>query len=95
MSDIDDGGPAFPFPPGEIHQPMRFDGNGWIAASSMHYQGSNGMSLRDYFAAGALSGILAAKFSAMVAGVPESCRYDLAATDAYAIADAMLKVRKQ
>lgn len=54
-----------------------------------------GMTLRDYFAGQALVGILAHQFSKMVASVPEGIRYDLAATDAYVLADAMIRVREE
>lgn len=59
------------------------------------YAGANerGMTLRDYYAGQALVGILSAKFAEMVANVPGSVRYDLAATDAFLIADSMLVVR--
>lgn len=72
-----DGGPAFP---------------GSVSADE--YGGLNhgtpGMSLRDYFAAMALQGILAF--------CPEGCdqqmKGPMAAADAYAIADAMLLARE-
>lgn len=75
MSDIKDGGPAFPF--------LEFHGAG------PEYQQHKGLSVRDYFAAKALSGLLASRSS--------SSTYFLAKDDAayvYAIADAMLKARE-
>jgi len=67
-----DGGPAFPVP--DTHHP---DGQ-------IQY-GTNGMSLRDWFAGQALAGL-----------VSEHGRYDStgAALDAYSIADAMLRARE-
>jgi len=47
---------------------------------------STGMTLRDYFAAQAMQGFLAT--------VKVNCPDDLIATDAYNLADAMLKARK-
>lgn len=73
MTERNDGGTAFPIPllPGESHE--------------QHAGGANGMSLRDYFAAQALSGLL--------------CRsgYDPsgAAEDAYKMADAMIAGRRE
>lgn len=74
MSDtpINNGGYAFPMPSGP--QP-RVD-------CSTHY--NEGMTLRDYFAAAALQGILANGGSA---------RWDDDATNAYLRADTMLKAR--
>ena len=67
------GGPAFPvFPETEV---------GHAAAFS-------GMTLRDYFAAKAMQGLLACPVQ------PQSGP-DMYARDAYAISDAMLEVRKQ
>jgi len=48
--------------------------------------GNKGMSLRDYFAAQAMQGFLAT--------VKVNCPDDLIATDAYNLADAMLKARE-
>jgi diphthamide synthase subunit DPH2 len=63
MSEIDDGGAAFP----------------------SEYYAEQGMTLRDYFAAAALQGLLAN-------GCYGSC--DSAANHAYGYADAMIKARK-
>lgn len=81
----DDGGPAFPRPIGN-------NGANHGREVSTDFKG---MTLRDYFAGQALIGILSSKFRDMVANVPESCRYDLVATDAFLIADAMLKERSK
>jgi hypothetical protein len=56
---------------------------------------SNGMTLRDYFAAKAMQG-LCAGFASPDGGWPDSrCseHYDVAAAHAYLMADAMLKAR--
>ena len=63
MSEIDDGGLAFP----------------------SEYYAEQGMTLRDYFAASALQGLLAN-------GCYGSC--NSAATNAYDYADAMIEARK-
>jgi hypothetical protein len=52
------------------------------------YNGHNGMSIRDYFAAAALQGMLACPIQ------PQSGP-DMYARDAYALADAMLNERKR
>ena len=73
MSKIETGGPAFPRP---FHETV--DGNFSIAQT--------GMTLRDYFAAKALNGLLAAD---------EECGFkpDVAAECAYRFADAMIAAR--
>ena len=70
MSDIKTGGPAFPVFPET--------GGGHAAAFQ-------GMSLRDYFAAKAMQGVIAA----------ENYRTHELAQYAYEVADAMLKARKE
>lgn len=76
MSDtkIDDGGPAFP---GSWHPEM-----GWSPRDT-----PEGMSLRDWFAGMALSGILNRKCSV------DDAKWT--ADDAYKYADAMLSARKR
>ena len=64
---INDGGPAFPTPPGVQH--------------------NDGMTLRDYFAAAALQGLMA-KVD------PEDHWADYRAKWSYEAADAMLKARE-
>ncbi len=77
MSKIDNGGPAFPVPlnPGET----------WREMASC-----DGMTLRDYFAAKAMQGILAAGRDAQFDG---SDMYGYARAS-YGLADAMLKARE-
>ncbi|HIE4430012.1 TPA: hypothetical protein ACXM9H_000983 [Burkholderia multivorans] len=90
MNEINHGGPAFPIP----------------LAEGQGYQGHapcDGMTLRDYFAGKALSGLLA---EPIVEGVTPSSIHctpnfdsdgaqpgDRIATAAYALADAMLRAR--
>jgi len=69
---INDGGPAFPSPP--------------IQHSNGFYSTGNGMTLRDYFAAAALQGILAR-------GQSLSSKKD-EVLEAFKYSDAMLKARE-
>jgi len=69
---INDGGPAFPSPPSQ-------HSNGF-------YSTGNGMTLRDYFAAAALQGILAR-------GQSLSSKKD-EVLEAFKYSDAMLKARE-
>lgn len=76
MADKETGGPAFPFVPGE---------------GSTNYE-SEGMQLRDYFAAKAMQGILANP------GQLDNVNDDAAnwvSRDAYTVADAMLAARSK
>lgn len=78
MSEIKDGGPAFPV--------VGYKSADGIGVSIMEITG--GMTLRDYFAAKAMQGILAHSWSS------GACTDENAAFDAYSIADAMLEARK-
>lgn len=69
MSEIKDGGPAFPCT----------DAKGFV---------SEGMSLRDYFAAQALAGL-------MTDAMRNDRSFSLNARDCYALADAMLAEREK
>jgi hypothetical protein len=86
MSDnIKDGGPAFPNP-GHDNGPGNFRG-----------RPTDGMTLRDYFAAKAMGPCLVEFWRGVAAleyGVPEDWRMGIA-IDAYAMADAMLAAREQ
>lgn len=79
MSEPSDGGPAFP------HDLEKHEG---LLTTRFH-----GMSLRDYFAAAALTGFLASRSSGQpVANIADS---EVPLTvHAYRLADAMLKARK-
>ncbi len=83
MPKINDGGPAFPRPIGE--------------ARGLHHRNWNmeqdGMSLRDYFAASALSGALASPGSMAINGQRVNEAYEWARW-AYAVADAMIAQRE-
>ena len=77
MSEINTGGPAFP-----------------LADSCCEYGGTNrsdanGMTLRDYFAAKAMQGLIASNDDGAGDRIDEIPEY------AYVIADAMLKARAQ
>lgn len=78
MSEIDDGGPAFPATV-----------QGWNDRLS---QSQNGMSLRDWFAGQAVAGIMA-MVAANAHDLPEPKGAVGAAMEAYRLADAMLAER--
>ncbi len=73
MTRAKDGGPAFPSSYATPSGPVAYDDN-------------YGMTLRDYFAAAALQGYIAA-------GVPSDSTYDDVAEKAFKAADSMLKER--
>ena len=77
-----DGGPAFPRPYSQL-------------ASGEQVWEQDGMSLRDWFAGQALTGILAARFATENVGHTQGrVHLDQATEAAYAIADAMLAARR-
>lgn len=78
MSNNNDGGPAF------AHAGCPNSPEDCVADGE---KSQRGMSLRDYFAAQALSGLLANPKS-------DSVRFDDYAKDAWKMADAMLKARE-
>lgn len=80
MSDIKNGGPAFPIPlnPGSSYQ---------------GHAECDGMTMRDYFAAKAMQGVLS-NFNGNV-GVGNDETSSGVSACAYAIADAMLKEREK
>ena len=79
----DDGGQAFPVP-----LTLRVDGNPMTAGELM--DGGNGMTLCDYFAAKALTGIMACNYA-----IDHLNGQADVATLAYNIADAMIAERKR
>ena len=84
MSALPDGGPAFP-----NHPPLDPEGG---SASGYPFP-AEGMTLRDYFAAQALQGLIVA--DNFYAGMGEPSRFKQAAEGAYAFAEAMLRKRDQ
>lgn len=92
MSDIDDGGPAFPVPP------LVIDGKYWDP-SEMH-EGHLGLSLRDWFAGQAIPELIRIVDGATAGrdDVPDSIAAKAAAKvvaiQAYQMADAMIQARK-
>lgn len=84
MSNQNDGGPAFSLGPTDsTMQPMQ---DGTLIVT--HYGMAPGITIRDYFAAAALQGVMAAHTSG-------GCLVDdLYAKYAYDLADAMLKARE-
>lgn len=84
---MNDGGPAFPRPSGEA---VDMIGN--------HFwpQAQEGMSLRDYFAAAALQGMLAYSYVNPQSGnYHENCTATAAANTAFDFADAMIAARNK
>ena len=73
----DNGGPAFP-----VADPSKFD----LPNLDEYYRAAGGMTLRDYFAAKAITGMLASPIQSQSGA-------DMYARDAYTIADAMLLER--
>lgn len=82
------GGPAFP---GNGEQFV--DGpHGWQPQGAYGMQGAEGMTLRDYFAAKAMQGMVA---NGTTIDIDGAYLFEARATTAYVIADAMLKAREQ
>ncbi len=77
---MNDGGPAFPRPTSEVE---------WKSGERECEYAQTGMFLRDYFAAAALQGMLAAEIKGEV-WKPDEC-----AARCYRFADAMLKERSK
>ena len=80
---INDGGPAFPSPPSQ-------HSNGF-------YSTGNGMTLRDYFAAKAMQAIISSALNEQTKtgyNINNPHFLECLSLDAYAHADAMLKVRE-
>ena len=79
MTTKTDGGPAFPLPVNDEQCRARFE------------SGYGGMSLRDWFAAKAMQGLLAAQ----IHGFNDNPANGPFASMAYEMADAMLKAREE
>jgi hypothetical protein len=77
---------------------MSYKNTGGAAFPNSHFRNSNGMTLRDYFAAKAMQSIYAANVDWEPTGTPmdEESLQVLAdvAQDSYKLADAMLKARE-
>lgn len=92
MDKLDDGGPAFPHISKWCHEFN--DDNKCIGCFPTG--GDPGMTLRDYFAAAALQGMLAYSYVNPQRGnYHENCTFEGAAFDAYQYADEMIKARKK
>ena len=65
-------------------------GPAFPVADTKHWDGHNGMTLRDYFAAQALAGIVLSPL-----GQGGRATYDSTARDAYSYADAMIAARER
>jgi len=81
-AEIDDGGPAFPVKVGRDSLPLQVSENQFVMP---------GMSLRDYFAARALQGMLTTAGAPSLNGLDGY--EDITAQAAYKIANAMIKAR--
>jgi hypothetical protein len=81
MSEIKDGGHAFPV--------LQYTQNGYVVLAS------GGMTLRDWFAGKALSGMLSYPGDERRGSYHNNSTPDLIAVDAYGLADAMLRARSQ
>ena len=80
---INDGGPAFPLGPTDSTMKPHADGGGHMIVT--HYGMESGVSIRDYFAAAALQGLMADG---------GGTSWDDDAKAAYRAADAMIKARE-
>ena len=96
MSAIDDGGSAFPLgSPAAEWDPGRIDDDG--THTPAHWRpakGIGGMSIRDYFAAKAMSALISTAGAPCLIGALDGAEGDLAA-GAYKISDDMLAARKE
>jgi hypothetical protein len=81
MSEINDGGPAFPTT--AVHS-----AGGSAITVAFRHDGIHGMTLRDYFAAKVVASAFV-RYMALPSGTPE-----VIALAAYQMADAMLKARE-
>ncbi len=95
MSDINNGGPAFPF---EYHNQTSKTQPGFFGTGNLPSGASQqfaGMTLRDYFAAKALQAVLTSPvdYSADEGASAPMNSWDDFAQGAYQMADAMLKAR--
>ncbi len=88
MNNTNTGGPAFPQSYQHTEVVAKMYESGELTAGQLKKASSQlaGMTLRDYFAAKAMQGFLVT--------VKVGCPDDLIATDAYNLADAMLKARE-
>jgi hypothetical protein len=75
------GGPAFPFP-------------AYTYPNGEINHGEGGMTLRDYFAAKAMQGLMGRSWANTATGKFPENLHDIWATAAYQMADAMLKARE-
>ena len=90
MSKGKDGGPAFPLPYEHTEVVTRMQQLGEISTEQLLEctKQLRGISVRDYFAAKAMQGMVAAEFAGNVTT-------DYWAEEAYKVADAMLKARQE
>lgn len=79
---INDGGPAFPISPTSVTMEPNPNGVGMLAT---HHGMQSGVTIRDYFSAAALQGLLASN---------EKGNPKFFSETSYRIADAMLKARE-
>lgn len=84
---INDGGPAFPISPTSVTMEPNPNGVGILAT---HHGMQSGVTIRDYFAAAALQGLMGRAWGE----VPTKELFNIWAKSSYAIADAMLEARE-
>lgn len=84
---INEGGPAFALGPTASTMKPHADGGGHVIVT--HYGMESGMTLRDYFAAKALQGLLGNSEFHVETAIPNAI-----ATYAYQAADAMIEARE-
>ena len=82
MSNTNTGGPAFPRA-----------GNEWADMAWVEAPAKDGMTMRDYFAAKAMQGLMGRSWANTATGKFPENLHDIWATAAYQMADAMLKAR--
>ena len=85
---INDGGPAFALGPTASTMKPHADGGGHMIVT--HYGMERGISIRDYFAAAALQGLMGRVWQE----APAQELFNIWVKSSYAIADAMLKARE-
>jgi hypothetical protein len=95
MSNTNTGGPAFPQSYQHTEVAAKMYESGELTAGQLKKAASQlaGMTLRDYFAAKAMQGLMGRSWANTATGKFPENLHDIWATAAYQMADAMLKAR--